>query len=268
MSTDGAVIVSAFIGVPLLTLVHELGHAAAVLRFTQGRVHIQVGRADLAVKLSSGRLSIMLSPFGAGGFCRREQGCSRGQALIVALAGPAVNAVFAVLLWLAGTAASGTARPVLFTLSAVSGLYVLNLIPRRAAWNPITRGLPSDGLRALCLLRNRPLPPPPPPAGKRGGLRDPLSPGQVVWILLGAPIGVLLAAAHLDQIAWSFYLPLVLQTILAGGSILSTGSTKRASAPQIAVTPRPPSEPMKTCPECGARVRRAARLCFCDHSFD
>lgn len=133
---------------------------------------VRVGRADAAIKLRIGRLLIVFSPFGAGGFCRTRGRVTRQQALMRVLAGPAVNFALALLLWLAGQAASDAAHPVLFTLAALNGLALLNLIPHRTQWNPITKGLPSDGLQALCLLRDRPLPPPRPP-GPAVGMRTP-----------------------------------------------------------------------------------------------
>lgn len=280
MSANGAVIVSTFVGIPIVTLAHELGHAAAGLTFTKNPVLVRVGRADAAIKLRIGRLLIVFSPFGAGGFCRTQGRVTRQQALMRVLAGPAVNFALALLLWLAGQAASDAARPVLFTLAALNGLALLNLIPHRTRWNPITKGLPSDGLQALCLLRNRPLPPPT-PARPAVGVRTPLSGYQIAATLACVPVWVLLTANHLSQTALCLWLPLVLQGALGGSgpSITTQRQPATASTPtgptprgQPATTstptgPTPRSGTMKTCPKCGAQVRSAARLCFCYHAF-
>jgi hypothetical protein len=259
------VIVSTFAGIPIVTLAHELGHAVAGLKFTKDPVLVRVGRADPAIKLRIGRLLIVFSPLGAGGFCRTQGRVTRQQALMRVLAGPAVNFALALLLSLAGHAASDAARPVLFTLAALNGLALLNLIPHRTQWNPITKGLPSDGLQALCLLRNRPLPPPTPPR-PAVGMRTPLSGYQIAVTLAGVPVWVLLTAYHLNQTAMCVWLPLVLQGALGG----SGPSTRTQMQPTTGSTPTGPtsrSSAMKTCPKCGAQVRSAARLCFCYHAF-
>jgi hypothetical protein len=265
MSANGAVIVSTFAGVPIVTLAHELGHAAAGLKFTKNPVLVRVGRADAAVKLRIGRLLIVFSPFGAGGFCRTQGRITRRQALMRALAGPAVNLLLAPLLWVAGQAASDAARPVLFTLAALNGLMLLNLIPHRTQWNPITKGLPSDGLQALCLLRNRPLPPPRPPH-PAVGMRTPLSGYQIAVTLASVPVWVLITAHHLNQTALCIWLPLVLQGAL-GGSGPSTKTQTQPAKPSTQTGLAPRRSAMKTCPKCGAQVRSAARLCFCYHAF-
>jgi hypothetical protein len=265
VSANGAVIVSTFAGIPMVTLAHELGHAAAGLKFTKNPVLVRVGRADAAVKLWIGRLLIVFSPFGAGGFCRTQGRVTRQQALMRVLAGPAVNLLLAPLLWLAGQAASDAARPVLFTLAALNGLALLNLIPHRTQWNPITKGLPSDGLQALCLLRNRPLPPPRRPR-QAVGIRTPLSGYQIAVALAGVPVWVLLTAHHLNQIALCIWLPLVLQGAL-GASGPSTTTQMQPAKPSTPTGLAPRESTMKTCPKCGAQVRPAARLCFCYHAF-
>ncbi len=43
----------------------------------------------------------------------------------------------------------------LFTLAAVSSLQILNLIRRWGVWGPLRKGVPSDGLQALWLIRRR-----------------------------------------------------------------------------------------------------------------
>lgn len=135
--------------------------------------------------------------------------------------------------------------------------------------NPITRGLPSDGMQALRLLRKRPLPP---PMSARPcqptGLRAPLSGYQIVMTLARVPLWILVSANHLNRVALCAWLPLVLQGTLGGGSLRSNSPAKTAtpaSSPRAVTRLR---APMKTCPKCGAEVRAAARLCFCYYSFE
>ncbi len=84
-----------------LVLLHELGHAAAGLALTRGRVQVAVGdRADQLV-LEAGRLELGLSwSFSPGGECRIDSGDLRtpkAEAWIAA-AGPAASLVVAVFL--------------------------------------------------------------------------------------------------------------------------------------------------------------------------
>jgi len=215
VSANGVVIVSAFIGVQLMTLAHELGHATAALLLTKRGVGVRVGRIDPAVKLRLGRLIIRFSPVGAGGFCVSWPTVSRRQALVRVLAGPATNLLLAVLLWIAGLAAAGTTRLVLFTLSGVSGKLVLSLIPYRSTRNPITRGRPSDGLRALWLIRNRPVPLPP-PSSPENTFWNPDEMRQIGIGLAFAAVGVVVVAAFGEVVLWVL-LSMALQEALAGG---------------------------------------------------
>jgi hypothetical protein len=265
VSTDhAAVIISAIVGFPVLAFAHELGHAGAALRFTRGPVRIRVGRADLAVKLRVGRLFIEFSPFGVDGECRSSRVSSRREALIRTLAGPAVNGVLAVLLSLAALATSGVASAVLFTLTAANGVGLLNLIPFRTTWNPNMIGRPSDGLKAMCLIRNRPLPPPP-PRRKPTGLWDPVERRTViVALLVSLPLGLLLITLNYEPAWWILAVYSMQETI----TLFSPRSTR--SPASATASPNPPAvEPTanKTCPKCAASVPAATRLCFCFHRF-
>jgi hypothetical protein len=219
VSENAVVIVSAFLAVPLLTLAHELGHAAAALRFTQEGVRIRVGRAHPSARLRVGRLLVAFSPIGAGGRCTSSPAMSRRQALIRVLAGPATNLVLAALFCLGGLFTAGTARTIMFMLTAVSGSQAaLNLVPRRGTWNPITRGLPSDGLQALWLIRHQPLPLPP-RAGSGMGFWNPDEVRQVA-LMLGVGAASVLPVVAFGEVALWVMLAIDLQTILAGGSMV------------------------------------------------
>jgi hypothetical protein len=295
MSLDGTIIIAAFLGIPLMTLAHELGHAGTALWLTKGRVSIRVGTTQGALRTSLGRLVLAVSPFGAGGYCSRERQGTRGQALTIALAGPAMSAVCAMILIAAGSRATGQAEAVCYTLAVISGLHVLNLIPRRGAWNPITRNLPSDGLKAWCLIRNKPIPPPK-PSNDQVGFKGDLTGGQIVIVLLGGVAGAVASAAHLAGAGLSFYLPYVLQGYLSKSSgkaqaqkqaQVATGSPQAArtrvrapGVPLAAVSPvsagagagislaGATTGAMKTCPRCGAQVQSRTSLCYCYHNFD
>jgi hypothetical protein len=220
VSVAETVIIAAFLGIPLMTLAHELGHAAAALHYTKGRVGIRVGSAQGVMKIHLGRLLIGFSIFGSGGFCRPGERVSRGKRLIIVLAGPAMSAIVAAVLYAAGAGATGNARAALWTIAFISGLYaVLNMIPRRAAWNPITKGIPSDGLQAWCLIRDKPIPPAD-PTKRQKGMRDSLNGREVVTVILmnivGLGVGIGLAAGKLGGVGTAFYAAMLLQLALSG----------------------------------------------------
>jgi hypothetical protein len=262
MASPDLFVIAAFFGLPLVTLAHELGHAGASMSFTSGPVEVYVGRTDCALRFRAGRLRMSLSPIGGGGLCRSSRrGMSREQVLIKVLAGPGVNVALALAAWFVGNAMTGSVRAVLFTLAAISAFQILNLIPRWGVWGPLRKGVPSDGLQALCLIRRRPLPPPPATATAHGGLKDPVGWSQVIGMVAALAVGALLAARAIPVDAVYIFAGLALQEALD------------ARAPRLRPVERPPTtsmgaEPMKVCPNCGAEIRRAARLCYCYHSFD
>ncbi len=185
---------------------------------------------------------------------------SREQVLIRVLAGPGVNVGLAMVAWLVGNAVTGSLRAVLFTLAAISALQILNLIPRWGVWGPLHKGVPSDGLQALCLIRRRPLPPPPTTVTAHG-LKDPVGWSQAIGMVIVLGVGALLAARAIPIDAVYVFAGLALQQLLDARAprLKPAGHARSASVGD---------EPMKICPSCGAEIRQAARLCYCYHSFD
>jgi hypothetical protein len=261
MASPDLFVIAAFFGLPLVTLAHELGHAGAAMAFTNGRVEVYVGRTDCALRVRAGRLRMSLSPIGSGGLCRSSRrGMSREQVLVRVLAGPGVNVALALAAWFVGNTVTGSLRAALFTLAAISALQILNLIPRWGVWGPLRKGVPSDGLQALCLVRRRPLPPPPATATAHG-LKDPVGWSQAIGMVAALAVGALLAAQAIPVDAVYIFAGLALQQVLD------------AHAPRLKPSGHGPTasvgdEPMKICPNCGAEIRWAARLCYCYHSFD
>jgi hypothetical protein len=214
MAGPEVLILFAFFGVPLVTLVHELGHAGASLLSTDGPVEVYIGRLDCAVRLHAGRLRISLSPIGFGGLCRSPGAAmSREQLLVRALAGPGANAVLVLAGWFAGNHTTGGLRAALFTLAAISAFQFLNLVPRWGVWRPQNKNVPSDGLQALCLLRKRPLPPPPARAPARG-LTDPIGRSDAAQVVAGLALGTLLVAHAIPHEALYAAIGIGLQVLL------------------------------------------------------
>jgi hypothetical protein len=221
VSVSAVVIITALAGVPVATLAHELGHAAAALRFTDRSVLILVGRAHPAVKGRAGRLLVRLSPLATGGRCLSWHTSSRRQTLIVTLAGPAASLAVALFLWLLGDIISGAGASVLFTLAALNALLALNLIPFRVVAGA-KRGTPSDGLCALYLIRRRPIPPPR-PSFTRAGFWNARELRQI-GLIFGASAVVLGLFAALGEVVLFGALAVALHAAFAGGALASPGN--------------------------------------------
>ena len=260
MVSPGLFVIAAFCAQPLVTLAHELGHARVALKYSKGPVEVYVGRRDCALKLRRGRLRLFISPVGTGGLCRSSnRGVPRRQQLTRALAGPGMNLVIAVVAGLIGAATSGDLSAVLLTIAGISALQLDNLVPRWGVWGPLSKNIPSDGLRALCLVRGRPLPTPPNKRPKKSGLNDPVAWTQLIAILIVFAVGMLIAA-HL--------VPVAVVYVFIGLSLQQTiNAIAPKSKPKAALATGGAEAAMKTCPSCGAQILRSSRRCFCDHTF-
>ena len=260
MVSPGLFVIAAFCAQPLVTFAHELGHARVALKYSKGPVEVYVGRRDCALKLRRGRLRLFISPVGTGGLCRSSnRGVPRRQQLTRALAGPGMNLVIAVVAGLIGAATSGDLSAVLLTIAGISALQLDNLVPRWGVWGPLSKNIPSDGLRALCLVRGRPLPTPPNKRPKKSGLNDPVAWTQLIAILIVFAVGMLIAA-HL--------VPVAVVYVFIGLSLQQTiNAIAPKSKPKAALATGGAEAAMKTCPSCGAQILRSARRCYCDHTF-
>lgn len=147
----------------LTVLLHELGHAAG-FRIGGGKGDWRVTVGSGPVILNAARIKICLFPIG-GYFLpadKNEPETKRGRLLMLA-GGPAVSLLLAVLFFVlsallrrAGGADSETAQAV---NSALAFLFYANLfqflytaLPIR--YRVVCRGLPSDGLQILRLLKS------------------------------------------------------------------------------------------------------------------
>lgn len=88
---------------PVLALLHELGHALAALVLLPGRVHITIGSRKPLVTIRLGRLSLdlhpLVVPWRFDALCAYEIEQTRGDAALVALAGPAASLATGVIAW-------------------------------------------------------------------------------------------------------------------------------------------------------------------------
>jgi hypothetical protein len=148
------------VAVPLLVLVHELGHALAVKVRGLPLQGLKVGdRSDLIVTIGAFRLELgrLLGDGDMGGYVLYDaRRVTPRDALVIALAGPAANLVAALVTgWLTIRLAGEAAiLPFALALLTLAGLWMAfaNLRPGGVAADPRTW---SDGLWARVAWRGR-----------------------------------------------------------------------------------------------------------------
>jgi hypothetical protein len=160
-----AVVLVVAVLLPILTLLHELGHAVVALRVSEGPVHVQVGRPPAQLRFRIGRLQVSFSPLPARGmpfaglclFQRTSRSVVRE--LVLLLAGPAMSALAAVAL-AAAAVISLRSAPLWLTLTLVYGAiqaliaFLYNIDPRPATKSERARAaVRRDGPKALRCYR-------------------------------------------------------------------------------------------------------------------
>ncbi len=149
------------IGGPVVTTLHELGHAMTALMLTRGDVRIWVGTGKKQPRWSLGRLHLSLTyrP-GFTGFYRFAGSVSRSARAAIQAAGPLTSLAAAAAVLgagnLLGTAGHwlGESIIVVFAYAAI-GQFLATAIPWRypRGWGEYA-GQASDGLRLLHTLRS------------------------------------------------------------------------------------------------------------------
>jgi hypothetical protein len=136
--------------VPLVVLVHELGHAAVGLARTEGLVAVRVGRAPARWRARIGRLQLELNPLPARNapeglawtYARRDT----ATIVLSALAGPLAEALAGAAILFAGVHLQ------LVIVEIAGGFWIVNavrnLVPRTV------RGFANDGANLRAALRS------------------------------------------------------------------------------------------------------------------
>jgi Clp amino terminal domain, pathogenicity island component len=117
---------------PALVLVHELGHAAAVVLLTGQRTLVIVGDGDRYAGLRFGRVRIRLFGNDNGGWCEMPPNVSPRDWFVVGLAGPFASLLAAIGLVAAFLAFGGSVgQRVILALSALLAVLtvIVNLLP-------------------------------------------------------------------------------------------------------------------------------------------
>ena len=149
------------VGIPLITLIHELSHAAAALLLTNNPVRVGLGSGPPQIEQRVGRLTLQIRLFsGAFGFCFwRVDHALVGRRVWILLGGPLASLLMVVAFSLAAyflrdgnvflqAVCSWTAFGALLQL-------IFTALPIRypAFWGAYV-GMASDGLRIRQLLQN------------------------------------------------------------------------------------------------------------------
>jgi hypothetical protein len=146
-----------FVTGPLLTLLHELGHAVVPLLRTEQAVHVWLGRAPYWREFHLGRLTLRVAvPSTIFGGCDWEGQLNKAEFVATALLGPITSAACCVLLYAMAIHVSGFMHHVLIGSAAFAAFQaVFTLLPLRyPAWLGQYSRMPSDGMSALRALRD------------------------------------------------------------------------------------------------------------------
>jgi hypothetical protein len=146
---------------PVLVLLHELGHGAAAASRLSGPVIVRVGGERPLLAASAGRIRLRLNPIvlpwrfdGQCLYDARSQ--TRADAIVIALAGPAVSFGSGLLAWLALHAVS-TGSPLHAVLQVATilalGAGVLCLVPMTLHDAKGTR-IQTDGALVVAAVRS------------------------------------------------------------------------------------------------------------------
>lgn len=166
MSLDHAIfyaLLTWLVIVPLLTLLHELGHACMAIVLTKQRVLVQMGRRPAAVRLRLGKLDLhlRLSALPVGFYELSDwQRASRQQLAWIALAGPLTSLLMMALCAAAALISQGRDDSLYFLSSGAAlialGQLCFSLVPLRyPRWLGTYAGHWSDGYRSWFLLAGK-----------------------------------------------------------------------------------------------------------------
>jgi hypothetical protein len=145
------IVVAFYLLAPLVSLVHELGHAVVAVRLTGRPARVQIGDDESALHVVVGRIDVWVNPRGGQPFCVfQTAGASPRDHALISLAGPAASALCVALL--AAAAVSLHDGPALVLGLAVLGAAIalngmLTAVPHSDELGP------NDGASALEMIR-------------------------------------------------------------------------------------------------------------------
>jgi len=143
---------------PIITFLHELAHAIAILYLTPLKVTLLLGGWGEGFLFKRERLSIIINLFsGFFGFVKYDEAeVTDNQYLGITLSGPATSLLLTFLFWGISLLWGQALFSLLMKLFAVFSFihFLFSIVPiRYPTWLGRYGGRRSDGLRALLLLR-------------------------------------------------------------------------------------------------------------------
>lgn len=141
---------------PLLTILHELGHAIPALIFTKEKVTVNIGNSNLNKKIKLNRLVINLNGYKSlldvsYGYVNWTQVDNRIKVVLMILGGPLTTLIVSILLYIYLINASlpyvlMVSFNALFIFSSFQ--FLLTILPMKYFYNPYV-GHTSDGYKIL-----------------------------------------------------------------------------------------------------------------------
>lgn len=163
------VVLALLVGIPLLTFVHELGHAVAAIAAIGGRVTVVQGPEPFRYRPSVGRFDLrlhgMTAPHRAWvGWARWERDASPRRHAVALAGGPLASLLAAIGCAVGSLTTYGPAHWIFFALAvdAAAQLTSSALPVRYPSFSGEYAGVASDGLKIRHLLSGAALPPPDP----------------------------------------------------------------------------------------------------------
>jgi hypothetical protein len=155
MEIFAKLLVGAFVIAPLLTLIHEIGHALPSI-VTQKKVVIGVGGRKKSIAIKVGNVALRFSVFGFGGYCRYSSNFSTSGQVLAILLGPLISLSIAIALYkISLITMSDSLNPYIeFAYLLAAAQFVFNIIPiKYPRLFSKESAIRSDGLLLLNLFK-------------------------------------------------------------------------------------------------------------------
>jgi hypothetical protein len=152
------------LGMPILTLLHELGHGIIGLMLTKGNVDIIIGNSNLNKKLRLKRLTIDFKGYEnifalTCGFVRCGKESSKFKLILINASGPVVSIIISITTYMILSKTHLSLNYVeIHALNAVFwysfSAFIMTIIPMRYEYYPY-KGYFSDGYSIMSLINKR-----------------------------------------------------------------------------------------------------------------
>ena len=156
-------LVSYFLIMPVLTVLHELGHSFLVLALTNSEVYIEIGNNNLNYTKKMGRLNFKFKGYKSlssitFGMIRYELPKSKITRICILIGGPLISLVIFILTTLIKLSADNLSLGISITLNSISIYsfiqFVITILPIKYSFKPYI-SMSSDGYKILKIIIDR-----------------------------------------------------------------------------------------------------------------